>query len=60
MMRVAICNWSRRLVGGTETYLGNVAGFLHRHGYELAFFHEVDEPVAINIKQILPVAPIDQ
>lgn len=46
MMRVAICNWSRRLVGGTETYLGNVAGYLHRHGYELAFFHEVDEPVA--------------
>ena len=43
-MRIAICNWSRRLVGGTETYLGNVAAYLQRNGYELAFFHEVDQP----------------
>ena len=45
-MRIAICNWSRRLVGGTETYLGNVAAYLQRNGYDLAFFHEVDEPAS--------------
>ena len=43
-MRIAICNWSRRKVGGTETYLANVAAYLHRGGCELAFFHETDAP----------------
>ena len=43
-MRIAICNWSRRKVGGTETYLSNVAAYLHRGGCELAFFHETNAP----------------
>lgn len=44
--RVAVCNWSRRKAGGTETYLGNVIEFLHREGYEVAFLHETDAPAA--------------
>jgi glycosyltransferase involved in cell wall biosynthesis len=43
-MRIAICNWSDRKVGGTETYLGNVASFLQDNGFTLALFHETDIP----------------
>jgi glycosyltransferase involved in cell wall biosynthesis len=43
-MRIAVVNWSRRRVGGTETYLGNVMPELRRLGHELFFWHETDEP----------------
>ena len=44
-MRIAICSWSRRRVGGVEAYLHSVIPELQRLGHELAFFHEVDRPV---------------
>jgi glycosyltransferase involved in cell wall biosynthesis len=43
-MRIAVLNWSRRRVGGTETYLGNVIPELARLGHELFFWYETDEP----------------
>jgi glycosyltransferase involved in cell wall biosynthesis len=43
-MRIAITNWSRRRVGGVETYLDAVVPELHRHGHEVAFLCEVDVP----------------
>lgn len=43
-MRIAVVNWSRRRVGGTETYLGNIMPELRRLGHELFFWHETDEP----------------
>lgn len=43
-MRLAICNWTHRQVGGTESYLGRVAGYLDRHGYEIGFLSERDTP----------------
>ena len=43
-MRVAVVNWSRRKVGGVETYLGNVIPEMHRANLVLAFWSEVDVP----------------
>jgi glycosyltransferase involved in cell wall biosynthesis len=43
-MRIAIVNWSRRKVGGVETYLSSVIPELQRSGHELAFWHEIDKP----------------
>lgn len=43
-MRIAVVNWSRRRVGGTETYLGNILPELARLGHELFFWHESDRP----------------
>ncbi len=43
-MRIAIVHWSRRKVGGAETYLGGIIPELHRLGHELAFWHEIDQP----------------
>ena len=44
-MRIAVVNWSRRRVGGVETYLSTIIPELSRAGHEIAFWHEVDEPV---------------
>jgi glycosyltransferase involved in cell wall biosynthesis len=44
-MRIAIVNWSRRRVGGVETYLNTIIPELSRAGHEIGFWHEVDEPV---------------
>jgi glycosyltransferase involved in cell wall biosynthesis len=44
-MRIAVVNWSRRRVGGVETYLNTVIPELSRLGHEIGFWHEVDEPV---------------
>ncbi|MBC7930749.1 MAG: glycosyltransferase family 4 protein [Rubrivivax sp.] len=49
-MRIAFINWSRRKVGGTETYLSLIIPELARLGHTLAFWHEVDEP--LNREQI--------
>ena len=43
-MRIAIINWSRRRVGGVETYLNTIIPELARAGHEVAFWHEIDEP----------------
>lgn len=43
-MRIAIVNWSRRKVGGVETYLNSVIPELRRSGHQLAFLHEFDKP----------------
>src|SRR2546422_1813290 len=44
-MRIAVVNWSRRRVGGIETYLNTVLPELHRAGHEIAFWHELDVPL---------------
>jgi hypothetical protein len=44
-MRIAVVNWSKRRVGGVETYLNTIIPELSRAGHEIAFWHEVDEPV---------------
>ena len=45
-MRIAVANWSRRRVGGTETYLSLIIPELARLGHELAFWHETDKPAS--------------
>ncbi|MGI9069208.1 MAG: glycosyltransferase family 4 protein [Pyrinomonadaceae bacterium] len=44
-MRIAIVNWSSRKVGGAEAYLDIVIPELVDAGHQVAFFHEVDEPL---------------
>lgn len=43
-MRIGIVNWTRRHVGGAETYLGRLIPALRRTGHELYFWYETDEP----------------
>jgi glycosyltransferase involved in cell wall biosynthesis len=43
-LRIAVVNWSRRKVGGTETYLSLIIPELVRRGHTLAFWHETDKP----------------
>jgi glycosyltransferase involved in cell wall biosynthesis len=43
-MRIALVNWSRRRVGGVESYLNTVIPELIRAGHEIAFWYEIDEP----------------
>lgn len=43
-MRIAVVNWTRRRVGGTETYLGLILPALIEAGHEVAFWHETDVP----------------
>src|SRR5947209_11359946 len=50
-MRIAVINWSRRHVGGAETYISQIITELARLGHELAFMHEIDSPV--NREQIV-------
>jgi glycosyltransferase involved in cell wall biosynthesis len=44
-MRIAILNWSSRVVGGIESYLGRLIPVLVQAGHEVAFLSEVDEPL---------------
>jgi glycosyltransferase involved in cell wall biosynthesis len=44
-MRIAIVNWSRRKVGGVETYLDTIVSELADTGHEIGFWHESDVPV---------------
>ncbi len=44
-MRIAFANWSCRLAGGAEGYVGTVARGLGARGHELALVHEVDAPL---------------
>jgi len=43
-MRILIANWTRRRVGGAETYLGRVMPLLAARNHALAFAFETDEP----------------
>ncbi len=43
-MRLLIGNWTRRLVGGAEIYLGHLTPRLAARGHELAILHEIDAP----------------
>jgi glycosyltransferase involved in cell wall biosynthesis len=43
-VRIALVNWTRRKVGGTETYLGLIVPALSEAGHEVAFWHETDLP----------------
>jgi glycosyltransferase involved in cell wall biosynthesis len=45
-MRIAIVNWSRRKVGGTEAYLDSVIPELLNVGHQVGFWHESDVPLA--------------
>ncbi|HEX2093819.1 MAG TPA: glycosyltransferase family 4 protein [Longimicrobiaceae bacterium] len=44
-MRIAIVNWSRRELGGAESYLRTVIPELSRLGHEVALWTELDQPV---------------
>jgi glycosyltransferase involved in cell wall biosynthesis len=43
-MRILLANWTRRRVGGAETYLDRVMPLLAARHHHLAFAFEVDEP----------------
>lgn len=43
-MRILLANWTRRRVGGAETYLGRVMPLLAARRHSLALAFEVDEP----------------
>lgn len=43
-MRIAIVNWTRRRVGGAETYVGLVTGALQQRGHAVYSWHELDTP----------------
>jgi glycosyltransferase involved in cell wall biosynthesis len=43
-MRILFTNWTRRRVGGTETYLGRVLALIGARGHEIGFAYEVDAP----------------
>lgn len=43
-MRIAVINWSRRRIGGTETYLSSVIPKLFEMGHDVSFLHERNEP----------------
>ena len=45
-MRILVTNWTRRRVGGTETYLGRVLALIAAKGHEIGFAYEVDAPAA--------------
>jgi len=44
-VRIAIATWTRRAVGGVETYLGDLVPALAAAGHHLAFWCEIDRPV---------------
>jgi glycosyltransferase involved in cell wall biosynthesis len=43
-MRIAVANWSRRKIGGAESYLDLVIPGLVQAGHEIGFLCEVDTP----------------
>jgi glycosyltransferase involved in cell wall biosynthesis len=43
-MRIAVVNWSRRSLGGAETYLAGILPGLVDAGHEVAFWSEQDQP----------------
>jgi glycosyltransferase involved in cell wall biosynthesis len=43
-LRIAVANWSNRLVGGVEDYLSEVIPALADAGHDIALFYETDVP----------------
>src|SRR5260370_11150126 len=43
-MRIEVANWSRRKIGGAESYLDLVIPSLARAGHEIGYLCEVDTP----------------
>jgi glycosyltransferase involved in cell wall biosynthesis len=43
-MRIALINWTRRRVGGVETYLNSIIPELLQYGHSVSFMYEIDEP----------------
>ena len=43
-MRILLTNWTRRRVGGTETYLGRITALIAGRGHEIGFAYEMDAP----------------
>src|ERR1700683_1279045 len=41
-MRIAIANWTRELIGGTERYLDCIIPALKGKGWEVGFFSEIE------------------
>ncbi|MET0650785.1 MAG: glycosyltransferase family 4 protein [Pyrinomonadaceae bacterium] len=56
-MRIAVVNWSRRRVGGTETYLGSIIPGLARRGHTVALWHEIDRPANREPIELPPGVP---
>src|SRR5439155_12854985 len=57
VMRVAVVSWTSRRVGGIEEYLSLVIPALHAAGMDVAFWHEIDEPIeraAIDVPVTVP------
>jgi glycosyltransferase involved in cell wall biosynthesis len=52
-MRILVTNWTRRRVGGTETYLGRIMSLIADRGHEIGFAYETDAP-ADRIEIVLP------
>jgi glycosyltransferase involved in cell wall biosynthesis len=43
-LRIAVLSWSRRKVGGLETFVGMLIDELHVRGHDVAFWTELDQP----------------
>src|SRR5688500_5120117 len=43
-MRIAVLNWSNRVVGGTEEYLRKFLPAAAAAGHDVAFWYETDDP----------------
>jgi glycosyltransferase involved in cell wall biosynthesis len=56
-LRIAVVNWSRRKVGGTETYLGSVIPGLARRGHSVSLWHEIDRPANREPIELPPGVP---
>lgn len=44
-MRIAVVNWTGRMAGGAEAYIGFVAPALVRGGHEIGLWTETDQPL---------------
>ncbi len=56
-MRIAVVNWSRRRVGGTESYLGSIIPGLVRRGHSVSLWHEIDRPANREPIELPPGVP---
>jgi glycosyltransferase involved in cell wall biosynthesis len=56
-MRILVTNWTRRRVGGTETYLGRVMALIAAKGHEIGWAYELDAP-ADRVEIPLPASAV--
>ncbi|HEV2904695.1 MAG TPA: hypothetical protein VGW32_06590, partial [Pyrinomonadaceae bacterium] len=57
-MRIAVTYWTRRRVGGTESYLESIIPQLLAVGHEVGFWYEVDEPADRPVIELPPSVPV--